>query len=114
LDIEIIVFASAQRQIGRALDALGVYDGLDEIAIVVVGTETTSVKSTIQVLVEKIGKEVIPPFSATVERIERIKTHFNISDKEIDAISDSNRIESKLAALSRCLVSRVSLVAFDS
>ena len=27
LDVELIVYASAQRQIGRALDELGVYDG---------------------------------------------------------------------------------------
>ncbi|MHA2080193.1 MAG: KEOPS complex subunit Cgi121, partial [Candidatus Thorarchaeota archaeon] len=46
LDVEIIVFASAQRQIGRALDALGVFDGLDEIAVVVVGTDTSSVEDT--------------------------------------------------------------------
>ncbi|MBY8998841.1 MAG: hypothetical protein KGD60_14025 [Candidatus Thorarchaeota archaeon] len=114
LDVEIIVFASAQRQIGRALDALGVYDGLDEIAVVVVGTDTSSVEDSIQDLAGKIGREVIPAFAVTNERIDRIKDHYQISDKEIGAISDSDKIESQLTALSRCLVSRVSLVAFDS
>lgn len=114
LDVEIIVFASAQRQIGRALDALGVYDGLDEIAVVIVGNEISSVENTIRDLAEKIGKEVLPSFAATSERIERIKDHYQIGDKEIGAISDSEKTESQLAALSRCLVSRVSLVAFDS
>ncbi|MHA1964184.1 MAG: KEOPS complex subunit Cgi121 [Candidatus Thorarchaeota archaeon] len=114
LDVEIIVFASAQRQIGRALDALGVFDGLDEIAVVVVGTDTSSVEDTIQILAAKIGNEVIPSFTATSERIEQMKNHYQISDKEIKAISDSDKIESQLVALSRCLVSRVSLVAFDS
>ena len=114
LDVEIIVFASAQRQIGRALDELGVYDGLDEIAAVVVGTDTSVVEDTIRDLTGKIGNEVIPAFAATNERIERIKDHYQINDKEIRAISDSDKIESQLAALSRCLVSRVSLVAFDS
>jgi tRNA threonylcarbamoyladenosine modification (KEOPS) complex Cgi121 subunit len=114
LDVEIIVFASAQRQIGRALDELGVYDGLDEIAAVVVGPDTSVVEDTIRDLTGKIGNEVIPAFAATNERIERIKDHYQINDKEIRAISDSDKIESQLAALSRCLVSRVSLVAFDS
>ena len=114
LDVEIIVFASAQRQIGRALDELGVYDGLDEIAAVVVGTDPSVVEDTIRDLTGKIGNEVIPAFAATNERIERIKDHYQINDKEIRAISDSDKIESQLAALSRCLVSRVSLVAFDS
>ena len=114
LDVEIIVFASAQRQIGRALDALGVYDNLDEIAVVVVGADTSSVKDCIQDLARKIGNETIPSFAVTSERIGRIKDHYQISDKEIGAISDSATIESQLAALSRCIVSRVSLVAFDS
>ena len=114
LDVEIIVFASAQRQIGRALDELGVYDGLDDIAVVVVGTASSAVKDCIQDLAGKIGSEVIPAFAATSERLERIKDHYQISDKEIRAISDSDKIESQLTALSRCLVSRVSLVAFDT
>lgn len=114
LDVEIIVFASAQRQIGRALDALGVYDGLNEIAVVVVGTDASSVEESIRDLAGKIGNEIIPPFAVTSERIERTKDHYRISDKEIGAISTSDTIESQLAALSRCIVSRVSLVAFDN
>ena len=114
LDVEIIVFASAQRQIGRALDMLGVHDGLDEIAVVVVGPDIISVEKTIRVLVEKIGAEIVPSFPATSERIGRIKDHYQISDKEIKAISDSNNLESQIAALARCIVSRVSLVAFDN
>ncbi|MHA2081231.1 MAG: hypothetical protein ACW99H_08820, partial [Candidatus Thorarchaeota archaeon] len=76
--------------------------------------DTSSVGDTIQILAAKIGNEVIPSFTATSERIEQMKNHYQISDKEIKAISDSDKIESQLVALSRCLVSRVSLVAFDS
>ena len=114
LDVEIIVFASAQRQIGKALDDLGVYDGLDEIAVVVVGSDTSLVEDTINNLIEKIGKEVTPAFTATRERIKRIKDHYQIQDKEIVAISDSEAVEAQLIALSRCVISRVSLVAFDN
>ena len=114
LDVEVLVFASAQRQIGRALDALGVFDGLDEIAAVVVGIDTASVEKTIRALADKIGEETIPLFAATSERIERLKDHYQIGDKEIGAIADSDTIESQLKALSRCIVSRVSLVAFDT
>jgi tRNA threonylcarbamoyladenosine modification (KEOPS) complex Cgi121 subunit len=114
LDVEIIVFASAQRQIGRALDELGVYDGLDDIAVVVVGIDPSAVEDCIQDLAATIGSEVIPAFAATSARLERIKKHYQISDKEIRAISDSDKIDSQLSALSRCLVSRVSLVAFDT
>ncbi|OLS29145.1 MAG: hypothetical protein ThorAB25_17260 [Candidatus Thorarchaeota archaeon AB_25] len=114
LDVEIIVFASAQRQIGRALEALGVHDGLDEIALVVIGTDNSSVEHSIKDLVDTIGTETLPSFSATIERMERVKKHFQIGDKEISAISDSETLESQLDALARCIVSRVSLVAFDT
>ena len=114
LDVEIIVFASAQRQIGRALEALGVHDGLDEIALVVIGTDNSSVEHSIKDLVDTIGTETLPSFSATIERMERVKKHFQIGDKEINAISDSETLESRLDALARCIVSRVSLVAFDT
>jgi tRNA threonylcarbamoyladenosine modification (KEOPS) complex Cgi121 subunit len=114
LDVEIIVFASAQRQIGRALEALGVHDGLDEIALVVIGTDNSSVEHSIKDLVDTIGTETVPSFSATNERMERVKKHFQIGDKEINAISDSETLESRLDALARCIASRVSLVAFDT
>ncbi|MFW9806350.1 MAG: KEOPS complex subunit Cgi121 [Candidatus Thorarchaeota archaeon] len=114
LDVEIIVFASAQRQIGKALDALGVFDGLSEIAVVVVGPDSESVMEKLQSLSKAIGNEIIPPFAASEDRIERIKDHYEITDKEIEAILDSDKLESKLSALSRCIVSRVSLVAFDN
>lgn len=114
LDVEIIVFASTQRQIGRALDALGVFDGLSEIAVVVVGSDVVSVEKTVRNLAKNIGEETIPPFPATDERLNRIKKHYEITDREINAISDSDDLDSKMSALSRCLVSRVSLVAFDS
>jgi len=114
LDVEIIVFASAQRQIGRALESLGVYDKLDELALVVIGDDTSSVEQTINEMADIIGTEILPSFAATLDRIERIKQHFQISDKEINTLSESETLQSTLDALSRCVVSRVSLVAFDT
>ncbi len=114
LDVEIIVYASAQKQIGRAFDTLGVSDGLNEVAVTVVGTNIDSVKEVVRDLIDKIGNETIPSFAATNERIDRIKDHYQITDKELETIADSDDAKSQLKALSRCLVSRVSLVAFDS
>ena len=114
LDVEIIVFASTQRQIGRALDALGVYDGIDNVAVVVVGPDSTSVKNTIGEIIKQVGEEVVPPFKATRNRLDQIKHHYQITDKEIDAIEESEATESRMGALARCVASRVALVAFDN
>jgi tRNA threonylcarbamoyladenosine modification (KEOPS) complex Cgi121 subunit len=114
LDVEIIVFASTQRQIGRALDVLGVYDGIDNVAVVVVGPDSTSVKDAVGEIITQVGEEVVPPFKVTRNRLDQIKHHYQITDKEIDAIEESEAIESRMSALARCVASRVALVAFDN
>jgi tRNA threonylcarbamoyladenosine modification (KEOPS) complex Cgi121 subunit len=114
LDVEIIVFASTQRQIGRALEALGVYDGIDNVAVVVVGPDSTLVKDAIGEIIKKVGTEVMPSFKATRNRLDQIKRHYQITDKEIDAIEESEATESRMNALARCVASRVALVAFDN
>ncbi|NHI90544.1 MAG: hypothetical protein EAX87_13570 [Candidatus Thorarchaeota archaeon] len=114
LDVEIIVFASTQRQIGRALEALGVYDGIGNVAVVVVGPDSTSVKDAVAEIIKQVGKEVVPPFKATRNRLDQIKNHYQITDKEIDAIEESEATESRMSALARCVASRVALVAFDN
>ena len=103
LDVEIVVYASAQKQIGKALDALGVFDGLESIAVVAVSSDRSTLEESVSKLIGTIGNEVLPPFKPSEDRIRRIMQHYQIEDKEIDAISESNDIESRLAALSRCI-----------
>ena len=114
LDVEIIVFASTQRQIGRALEALGVHDGIDNVAVVVVGPDSTLVKDAVGEIIKQVGTEVVPSFKATRNRLDQIKHHYQITDKEIDAIEESEATESRMSALARCVASRVALVAFDN
>ncbi len=114
LDVEIIVYASAQRQIGRALEELGVYDDLEHIAAVTISSDKKTVEQTLRNMGEKIGTEFSNPFEASKERYDRIREHFKIEEKEISTFTESNDVMERQKALSRCIVSRVSLVAFDS
>lgn len=114
LDVEIIVYASAQRQIGRALDELGVYDGLEHVAVVVIGKDQKSVEQSLEEIIRKMGTEFSNTFEASKERFDRIKTHFKIDEKEIGTFTDSDDELERQKALSRCIVSRVSLVAIDT
>lgn len=114
LDVEIIVYASAQRQIGRALEELGVYDDLEHIAAVTIGSDKKTVEQTLRNMGEKIGTEFSNPFEASKERYDRIREHFKIEEREISTFTESNDVMERQKALSRCIVSRVSLVAFDS
>jgi tRNA threonylcarbamoyladenosine modification (KEOPS) complex Cgi121 subunit len=114
LDVEIIVYASAQRQIGRALDELGVYDSVENVAVVVVGNDRKSVEQSLEKITTKVGKELSNPFEGSKERFDRIKTHFDIDEKEICTFTDSDDDIERQKALSKCVVSRVSLVAIDT
>lgn len=114
LDVEIIVYASAQRQIGRALDELGVYDRLEHIAVVVIGNDRKSVEQSLKKITTKVGKEFPNPFEGSKERIDSLKAHFDIDEKEICTFTDSDDDLERQRALSKCIVSRVSLVAIDT
>lgn len=114
LDAEVLVYASAQRQIGRAIENLGVHDDLQSIALVVVGGDKKGVRDVITKMVNKVGKEIKPAFVPDRERLERIMHHFGVNEKEIKALTDSDEVEIWAKALSKCVVSRVSIVALDA
>ncbi|MFW9808718.1 MAG: KEOPS complex subunit Cgi121 [Candidatus Thorarchaeota archaeon] len=113
LDVEIIVYASAQRQIGKALEEFGVHDDIVHIAAMVIGADRSSVTDTLGEITKTIGKEFSTPFEASKERFERVKKYFDIDDKEISVFSDSTDMIERQKALAKCVVSRVSLVAIE-
>jgi KEOPS complex subunit Cgi121 len=114
LDAEILVYASAQRQISRAIENLGIRDGLQSIALVVVGGSKKDVRNVITKMITKVGEEAKTAFVPDRERLERIMHHYGVNEKEVKALTDSDEIEIWAEALSRCVVSRVSLVALDT
>ncbi len=114
LDAEILVYASAQRQISRAIENLGVRDGLQSIALVVVGSDKSAVRDVITKMVNMVGEEIKTAFLPDRDRLERIMRHYDVNAKEIKAFTDSDEVEIWAEALSRCVVSRVSMVALDT
>lgn len=114
LDVEVLVYASAQRQIGKAFERMGVRDGLDHVAVVVISDKAESAQQSIGKIVKRMGPERDPPFPLDQERTERVMSLFDIDKAELGAISDGERPEDVQNALSRCVAGRVSLVAVDS
>ena len=114
LGLEIAVYASAQKQIGKALDTLGVKDGLERIALVVVSKSRPALVECINALVPKIGEEAVEIFKIDEERLAKLVKYYEISTKEIETLTLSKEIEILQDAISRCVRSRVSLVAIES
>ena len=114
LDVEILLYASGQHQIGVALDKLGVTDETVSVAAVVLATDESNLKTHVDHIVNRLGPVVQQPFAATEERIQSIMMHFGINEAEITASALSDSLEARYQALSGCVTSRVSMVALES
>ncbi len=114
LALEVAVYTSTQKQIGKALDSLGVKDELDSVALTVIGTSIESVEKQINNLVSRIGEEIIEPFDLNTVRLTRLMEYYGITSTELEALTDSKQINDLQRALSKCVASRVSLVAVEN
>ncbi len=113
-DVEVIVYASAQRQIHQALEIMGVKDGLATITVVVIDKNEENVTKVLEGVTDKIGEEIVPPFIPTEEKISTLMKVFDITGAEIQQFLTSDALTDKKHALTRCITSRVSLVAIGT
>jgi tRNA threonylcarbamoyladenosine modification (KEOPS) complex Cgi121 subunit len=111
LDVEMAIYASAQHQIGRALELMGVTDKTATVAVIVLGEDKQKVGDIMINFERTIGKEVISPFEMTPEKLETLMAIFSISDSELSLFLDQDDTKSRQRALSKCVVSRISQVA---
>ncbi len=114
LDVEIILYSSAQNQINRALKTMGLQGTPESVAVVIVGDTSDIVHATDQRLVSRIGPEAEPMFSASEPRVQQIMSLFNITDDEIRSLVTGDSLQDRLEALGRCVASRISTVAIDT
>jgi tRNA threonylcarbamoyladenosine modification (KEOPS) complex Cgi121 subunit len=114
LDIEVVLYTSAQRQIDNAFQDMGTVDGLETVALVVMGESKKSVNDCISRAQETVGPEISSPFKLTEKRIRRVREHFEITDTEMEAITTSKDLQDRYGALIRAVVSRVSMVALEA
>ena len=98
--MEAMLYASAQRQIKRAIDFMGVKCASANVAVVVIGESRDSVKAVLSAVSEAIGAE---PDEAVLElsrkKAQRIREAFGITEKELEAVMEKNNVEHALVKL---------------
>ena len=98
--MEAMLYASAQRQIKRALDFIGVKCDSANVAVVITGERRDSVKAVLSAVSEAIGAE---PAEAVLElsrkKAQRIRKAFGITEKELEAVMEKNNAEQALVKL---------------
>ncbi len=107
--VETAVFASAQRQIAKAIELIGVKSGTVNIAVIILSANADSAHTALDAVAKCIGKEpdekVLELSTAKAQRIKRV---FGISDLELQTIAKKGNVTE---ALVDAVVERVALLS---
>lgn len=112
LSLEILLYATAQRQIKDAINLLGVSEETKEVAILVLGETEKKVVSAFKQVVDFLnGKEeenLLEIFNEA--KLNKLLNTFKISEEEINAVITE---ESKEEAVVKCIIDRISIFAVE-
>lgn len=109
LAMEIMLYASAQHQIQRAMDMLKIKPSLSEIAVLVVAEKAEDVNDALSMIARLVNAkpdEKVLELSANKRAC--IQKAFNISDVEIEAVMKKGQLEEALVDL---VIERMALLA---
>jgi tRNA threonylcarbamoyladenosine modification (KEOPS) complex Cgi121 subunit len=108
LAMEVMLYASTQRQIRKAITLVGVKCGSANMAVVVIGETPDSVKTVLSAVSKCIGAE---PDETVLElsngKMQSIRKAFDISERELETIVEKNNFEQALVNL---VVERIALL----
>ena len=107
--VEVMLYASAQRQITKAIELIGVKKTTANVAVVVVSKATESVKRALAAIVNCVGVE---PDETVLElstrKVQRIRRAFAVSDLELETVASEGGAAEALIDL---VVERVALLS---
>jgi len=109
LAMEIMIYASAQRQIRKAMELLGMKSTTSNIAVLIIGEKPEPVKSALSA----VSKNVKARYDDTVLELSKekgtaIQRTFGISDMELKTVMKENDLEKALTDL---VIERMALLA---
>jgi len=108
LEVEVMLYASGQRQIRKAIDVIGVKRGCIDLAVVVLSCDQALVKATLAEIRNRFGKETDDSILEMSRRqAEKIKRVFEISETELGATTLGDHQH----ALVNIVVERMALLA---
>jgi len=109
LVVEVLLYASAQRQIRNAVEFFGIKESVSEVAVVVFAEDREKVVKALENLSKFIqGKEDESLLEIDDRKFRMIKDFFGISDLELSAKLERKGMEKK--ALKDLVIERVALL----
>lgn len=113
LEVEALLYASAQRQITKAVEMLGLKNETSEIGVLIFAENVAQKNDCIKFLTDFIpGKRDDTMLVLTPEKVKNIKNLFEISDLEIEACLKKEGTEKQ--ALVDLVIERMALLVIKS
>jgi tRNA threonylcarbamoyladenosine modification (KEOPS) complex Cgi121 subunit len=89
--VETILYASAQRQIKKAIDRCGIKPETTNMATIIIGDDPQKIAVLLQEVSAWVGlKPDEDVLEMTKDKLEKIREAFEITDKEIETVTKGN------------------------
>jgi tRNA threonylcarbamoyladenosine modification (KEOPS) complex Cgi121 subunit len=107
--VEVMLYASAQRQIRKAIALVGVKRDSANVAVVIIGKNADAVKTVRAAVSKRIGSEPDETVLAlSNDKVQSIRKAFDISDGEVETVMKAGDAEQALVNL---VIERVTLLS---
>ncbi|MHA1301428.1 MAG: KEOPS complex subunit Cgi121 [Candidatus Helarchaeota archaeon] len=114
LDLEILLFASGQRQIKVAINEFGIGSETSEVVLLIIGYSKDSIREIFLKILKILNKKEDEAILKIDEnKYSNLLNYFKISPIEIETIANSNNWEDKLSALIKLILNRIAFVVFE-
>lgn len=106
--METMLYASAQSQIQKSIDLLGIKQKTKNIAITIMGTDPTQIETMLREFTSRIGRKADDTvLQMSKHKLESIKKAFSITNEEVSSVAKDN-VE---VAIVNLVIERLALLA---
>jgi KEOPS complex subunit Cgi121 len=107
--MEVLLYASAQRQIRKALQLIGVKCDSANVAIVIIGETADSVKKVLSAISKRIDAEPDETvLEVSKEKLRGIREAFGITERELETVMEKRDVKQALVNL---VIERMALLS---
>ena len=107
--MEVMLYASAQRQIRKAIQLMGVKRNSQNVAVVVIGENPDSVQAVLSAVSKRVGAEPDEAvLELTEEKMQHIRKAFGIGANELEAVMEK---KNDMQALVNLVIERTALLS---
>ncbi len=112
ITIEMMLYASTQRQIIKAIEFMGVKNGVGNVAIAAIDNNKHRLETSVEAIKDYFGKQPDDRvLDLSPSKINRVSKAFRVTDTEIETIAGKSSLEQTLVEL---IIERMALLSIQS